>query len=84
MAESSASENKVSVGRVSDGSNGGLRMLRIADEARLLLAACLCSLGRGRFRHYFRTVVAFIFDGVVGCGIGYRCRPVSRWIPGCR
>ena len=38
---------------------------------------CLCSLGCGRFRHYFWTVVAFILDGVVGCGIGHRCRPVS-------
>ncbi len=38
----------------------------------------LCSLGCGRFRHFFWTVVAFILDGVVGCGIGHRCRPVSR------
>ena len=38
---------------------------------------CLCSLRCGRFRHYFWTVVAFILDGVVGCGIGHRCRPVS-------
>ena len=60
-------------------SGRGERYRRYTDEQKRVAVEhyCLCSLRCGRFRHYFWTVVAFILDGVVGCGIGHRCRLVS-------